>query len=248
MGRAKRQTNRPTKQGWPIGADIVVAVIHDEDVDSAFHRDVSRLIFQDGHGGPGRILDYIDMDSGPRLTHARNQMVGRFLDNHVPHGAEWLFWLDADMTFQPQWIYDLVDLADPLTRPIYAGVAWMQGRDDRAASPNIFVPYGDGGVTNIARLPEGERGPLDCLATGSACVAVHKQVYLDVFKAWHERTCRPWYSEVEMPTPKGNYAVGEDVTFCIRAAELGHQTWVDTRYEFGHRKRRDDWHLWEAGT
>src|SRR5688572_12789945 len=52
--------------------------------------------------GPGHVCGaaggFIDAMSGPRVAEARNQVVDRFATDH-PH-AEWLLFLDSDMTFE----------------------------------------------------------------------------------------------------------------------------------------------------
>src|SRR5690606_27047578 len=61
---------------------------------------------------------YIMLRSSPRIAEARSQLVETFLNSKTFKGADWLFMVDSDMTWEPDAVRRLVEAADPDKRPI----------------------------------------------------------------------------------------------------------------------------------
>lgn len=180
------------------------------------------------------------------LIEARNQAVHEFLEDYT---AEWLFWLDTDMGFQPDALELLLGAADPAERPIVGGLCFAQREDE---------PDGMGGwrtqptptIYDWITL-EDQSGyavrwdyPMDtvtqCHATGSACALIHRSVLEKMREAFTSGTIRPaWYDRI--PNPTTQQLLSEDLSFCARAGALGFPVYVDTRVKTSHYK-----HQWVA--
>lgn len=162
----------------------------------------------------------IPKQSGPRIAHARNDLVKHFLDLD----ADWLFMVDDDMTFDSDALDRLLQSADPVERPIIGGLCYASGRD--GYFPTMFL-VSERGMNRISEWETGTLVPVD--ATGAACLLVHRNVFL---KMDHYPEAWPWFQE----TTFDGVTVGEDVTFCIRARADGFPIFVNTAVEFGHLK------------
>ena len=158
--------------------------------------------------------------SGPRIAHARNDLAKHFLEL----GADWLFMVDDDMSFDADAIDKLLQSAHPVERPIVGGLCYAAGRD--GYFPTLFV-VSEKGLNRLSDWEEGSLVPVD--ATGAACLLIHRDVFVKIDsygEAW------PWFQE----TTFDNVTVGEDMTFCLRARAAGFPIYVNTAVEFGHLK------------
>ena len=169
------------------------------------------------------LLGAIPKVSGPRIAAARNSMVESFLST----GADWLFMVDDDMTFDPEALVRLLESADADTRPIMGGFAYAAGRDgyfstlwtmDEGKNPVRVDDYPPEGIVQV-------------VGTGAACLLVHRKVFLAIAENYAD-TPWTWFQETSLR----GHTVGEDFTFCIRAGEAGFPVHVDTTVEFGHDK------------
>lgn len=173
--------------------------------------------------------------SGPRIAAGRNHIVESFLNTP----ADWFLMVDDDMVFEPDVIQRFLEVADPAERPIIGGLTFGTGRD--GIFPTLFRLDPD--VNGPVRL---DTWPLDELvavdATGAACLFIHRTV----FERMAEEYPKPWQWFQE--TTLGGNAVGEDMTFCLRARALGIPIYVDTSLKFGHVKPRiineDEYFRW----
>ena len=174
---------------------------------------------------PG-VADVIDERSGPNVARARNRVVERFLDGDV----DWLLMADTDMQWQPDALDRLLAVADPESCPIIGGLCF--GTDDGRLVPTIFDVVTLRGENVVVRCDTYPRDRLvSCAATGAAFLLVHRGVLVAVRDAKFSLVF-PWFQETE----RDGFACGEDVTFCLRAGELGFPVLVDTRVKTGHHK------------
>jgi hypothetical protein len=92
-------------------------------------------------------------------------------------------------------------------------------------------------------LPDGKNGyqpiwdyPRDTVipvaGTGSACIVIHRSVFERVQA--HEGGKPSWYNRLTNPTT--NQVIGEDLSFCYRAASIGIPLHVDTGTKTTHLK------------
>src|ERR1700722_11044441 len=76
---------------------------------------------------------------GLYLAENRNFVVQKFLELD----AEWLLFIDSDISFRRESIYHLLDSADPITRPIVSGLYFSTMHLATNGDPNrsdVFTP------------------------------------------------------------------------------------------------------------
>ena len=170
---------------------------------------------------PG-VDEWLEQRSGPNVARARNLLVERFLATD----HEWMFMVDTDMSWPPDALERL--LADGVN--VVGGLCFGVG--EGRLIPTIFDTITLAGEDVIVRVESYPRDRLvSCAATGAAFLLIHRQVLEDV-RDRHFSAAFQWFQETE----RDGYPVGEDVTFCLRAGECGHQVHVDTRIKVGHTK------------
>lgn len=216
---------------------VAVSFIHPGDVAGGFCISMAHTILKDRRHG--RISHIIGHETSPRIAEGRSKIVDDFLNET---DAMWLLMADADMV----WDWEAFDLlcrhANPETVPIIGGLCFGGGRSWEGNKPNIFptiyrfVKEGKGLVTEIVHdYPRDTLIPVG--ATGAAFMLVHRSVFHKLQKllrkdANGDPNPYPWFAEI---VHKGR-AVGEDITFCMRAQAAGFPIHVHTGARIGHRK------------
>ncbi len=174
-----------------------------------------------------------DMSIGDAMIyHSRNKIAQKFLETD----AKWLLMIDDDIIpciGRPNWMKSTVpsarNMSDaPLQRhalqrliganKTLIGGAYF-GRQEGAP-----LMCSDRSLEPKARAYQDEVAPVDWVATG--CMLVHRKVFQDIEEK---------YPELKSPIANGefdyfhpiNSATGEDVSFCKRAKESGHQPYID---------------------
>ena len=164
----------------------------------------------------------IRKQSGPRIEDTRNDLATGFLETD----SEWLLMVDSDMTFPPDALNRLLQVADPDTHPVVGGLCfgYQQGL---GPFPTLYS-WGTGGARvmfDIDSYPEV--CPVD--ATGAAFVLFHRTI----FENYAVDTPLPWFRR----SVHDNQMVGEDITFCIWLRQEGVPIHVLTSLEIGHVKQ-----------
>jgi hypothetical protein len=187
--------------------------------------------------------DVIHIQSSPRIHEARNTVVDHFAA--LEQQPEWLLMLDADMTFEPQLLYQLMATASLNEVPILGGLCFGGGRVHEPF-PTIYrleqKEVGGRRYPSIDKVFDYPRNALVKVgATGAACLLIHRQV-LAVMKE-HFGTLAdgrinpsPWFAEGVIG-PEGQ-SWGEDTAFCLRAHALGIPVHVHTGIKLGHMKEQ----------
>lgn len=174
-----------------------------------------------------------DMSIGDAMIyHSRNKIAQKFLETD----AKWLLMIDDDIIpciGRPNWMRSTVSSARtlpdaPLQRHVLQrliganktliGGAYF-GRQEGAP-----LMCSDRTLEPKARAYQDEVAPVDWVATG--CMLVHRKVFQDIEEK---------YPELKSPIANGefdffhpiNSATGEDVSFCKRAKDAGHQPHID---------------------
>ncbi len=95
---------------------VSVAYVHSEQVAYSWFRSITGLITYDRankrHVVGNPFVDIMFASGG--ISDARNKAVREFLTTD----SDWLFWIDTDMGFEPDIVDRLLDVADPVERPI----------------------------------------------------------------------------------------------------------------------------------
>ena len=162
------------------------------------------------------------------MSSARNSLTRQFLDDY---DAEWLLWVDADMSFEHDAMERLLAAADPVERPIVGGLCF--GMNLGALFPTIYqFTTNEAGDLTTARMGDY---PLDtlvpCAATGAAFLLVHRSAF-EAIRDKAFNAAFPWFQETEL----AGEPAGEDLTFCLRAGICGIPVHVDTVVHIGHHK------------
>ncbi len=196
---------------------------------------------------------------GTNVAHQRNQLVRKFLET----GIEWMLFVDDDMTFEPDALDRILEVADAKERPIVGALcfAWIVSANQQI-TPTIYMLGEKDGEVKLLRhtgYPRDVLTPVN--ATGAAFLLIHRRVFVELAKRW--QTPFVWFDYMEwghqfsswgqIPGTDVEYAgpgdhIGEDITFCLRAgASNGNRpdyggdgevfpVFVDTRIKIGHRK------------
>lgn len=211
----------------PKDQKVVVAYPYGHEVSARFHHSMVFLLTHDAKKSR-RIIDgggFLGNSSGANVTNARNEIVRAFLEKL---DADWLLFVDTDMTFDPDLVDRMVKAAHPEKRPILGALCFSLQRGDVAA-PTLYTFREDGLVGRMLDYPRGK--VVQVGATGTGCLLIHRKV-LEAVRDRGFSDAYPWFQETQV----GSLPVGEDITFCIRAGALGFPVFVDTSIEVGHEK------------
>lgn len=153
------------------------------------------------------------------VDYARNSIVRDFLAGK----EDWLFFMDADMTFPEDVVARLLAHQVPLVsgryhmrKPPYHVVAYVKHRTQDG--PHCYAPvhWGRG-------LIEIERG-------GAGCLLIHRRV----LEAIQARIGEEWFRYQRGPESPHDYTVSEDFWFYRQAREAGFQASLDWDCECEH--------------
>lgn len=163
-----------------------------------------------------------------RLAHNRNELAMQFLSS----GREWMVTIDDDMMFEPTQILTAIEHAESNNIRVMGGLAF--GDDGGQIFSTIMVrnPNGGKGYVKAGNWPDNTLQKVD--ATGTALLIVHRDVIKDIQKFYPNRAPAWWFEE----EIDGGQVMGEDVTFCRRAQEVGYDVYVHTGLKTGHVKSR----------
>ena len=146
----------------------------------------------------------------------------RLAEYAVRIDADYILWLDSDMTFSPDVLERMMKVLDE-----HDDIDILTGLYFRRATPFTPVAFDvletdENGVLkfeNMDEVPEELREVAGC---GFGCVLMKTDCLFDI--AGKEGPV--WFS------PLAN--VGEDCAFCMRARKYGYKIFIDPSIEFGH--------------
>ena len=212
---------------------VALAVAHSDNKAHCFDASKDALIEYDrAHAGHlahdhGKMFVRVGTDG---LVAARNAVAQQVVDSD----ADWLLWIDSDMGFAPDALDRLLAVADPIDRPVVGGLCFasrqfahdgMNGFRTRPM-PTIYDWAELDGVPRFISVPVY---PTDRVihvkATGSACILIHRSVLELIGSSWYDR----------VPGTDGAL-LGEDISFCVRAAAVGVPIHVHTGVRTTHLK------------
>lgn len=221
------------------GGAVQIAYMHGSRVSHSWHRSLMDTLVYDKSVG----LDVIQAApfavscSGPNsLVEGRNMAATHFLDKT---NAEWLFFVDTDMGFQPDALERLLLAADPAERPIVGGLCFalkhMQpdGMGGFRVMPVptlfMFAKNDDQGVGFANRFRYPPETLVQVAGTGAAFILIHRSVLERIRNVAGDS----WFDFVHY----GDGAqVSEDLSFCWRANEAGFKVFVHTGVKVTHHK------------
>lgn len=174
-----------------------------------------------------------DQESSANISAARNTIVEQFLSTP----AEWLWMVDADMTFPPTILEELLGSADPKTTPIVGGLCFgVRPKGDLNDTlgfepelfPTIYIVGEDGLLHETDGYPENSL--VQAHSTGAACLLVHRGVF--EHEGWRDGHPFPWFRESVLD----GKPCSEDQFFCLKAGGLGFPVHINTAAKTGHVK------------
>lgn len=209
----------------PLGT--VIAYIHPGQTSAYFTHSLVGLVTYDRVNGQ-HVVNVIQEWSSANVSAARNNVVRTFLDG--PY-ADWLLFIDSDMAFAPEALDAILENADPVKAPIIGGLCFG---DDGQLFPTMWDLHdSDAGWITVRRSDYPDNAMVAVAATGAAFLLIHRDV-LKKFEAHGFDKAFPWFQETQV----AGQPCGEDITFCLRALQLGIQVWVNTGIHVGHHKSR----------
>jgi len=180
------------------------------------------------------------------LSHARNTATSAFLSSE----SDWLLWCDTDIGFEQDALEKLLSVADPETAPIVGGLCFIEGdytHDFRGGLRSSLAPtlYDwcwveprngmPGAYKMVTRSQWPEEQVTRVGATGTGLLLTHRSVYEKISYWLQEQGAPPhiWFERI--PGPDGEMC-GEDVSFCLRAHQIGLPVMVHTGVTTTHQK------------
>lgn len=213
-----------------------MAYVHGLEVAHSWHASLMALVAWDvAHGqhviGGGWLATKYGTGG---IVQARNDTAHGFL---TQTDSDWLFWVDTDMGFAPDSVDRLLEVADPVERPVVGGLAFMMremGPDGAGGMqvqpmPTLFGWKNVGDVSGFDVMRDYPRDEVVPVAgTGSAFLLIHRSV-LEAIEAQYGRS---WYSPVNND---GNW-LSEDLSFCMRCHAVDKPIYVHTGVKTSHLK------------
>ena len=189
----------------------------------------------------GRDKIRFDMAIGDsKIEHARNRLAHKFVETD----AKWMMMIDDDIIpcigrpeWSRYWVQNVRGLADlPLQRHVLhrligagktlVGASYF-GRQEGGA-----LMASDQSLAPRARVYEDKVVEVDWVATG--CILIHRKVFEDIRAKFGDEL------KIDVPDYDFDYfrpfdsAHGEDVSFCKRAKQAGHQPHLDLGLPVSH--------------
>jgi hypothetical protein len=179
---------------------------------------------------------------GACIADNRNRVVRWFLDQAV--AADWLLFIDTDQAFGREAVYQLLDSADPILRPvvsalIFGNVDLFTDSGDPGGpiwAPN-WMKYNPGGYPRLVLEFTTSLQEVDAVDMGFCLI--HRSVLEAMRSKYEAEDNWPWFGHDLALGPAGvRVRLGEDFTFCARARKLGFSVWGNGGVIVDHIKSR----------
>ena len=219
---------KPTAPKQPQRRDtVVIAYVHPGQTSSYFTTSLIGTLLYD-RATSQRVVNVLEEWSSANISASRNELTRRFVDES---SAEWLLWVDADMAWHPDALDRLLAAADPTERPIVGGLCFGALHDELFPTIYHLTALESGGFSTIRVFDYPRDALIRCTATGAAFLLIHRSALESIRDHGFNRTF-PWFQETE----NAGQPVGEDITFCLRAGQLGIPVHVNAAVKVGHHK------------
>lgn len=212
---------------------VVVAYLHPQHVSHSFTDSMIRVFEHEMRRGEPIACRITQMSATGEIDRHRNRLAAHFVRNFPD--SEWLWFIDADMGFQPDTLERLLDSADPIGSPVMAGLAPVVKYDVDGFNGFEYLgvrpAFTRGPPQHWGCLwpPKSEPYPADEViqvgAVGAACMLIHRCVL--------ELIGDDWFSFRYAPD---GCRMTEDVSFCWRLAEAGIPIHLNTGVKLTHHK------------
>jgi hypothetical protein len=178
------------------------------------------------------------VESGVNVSNRRNKACQQFLETP---DVEWLWFVDSDQVFEPDTLHRMVVTASANDVKILGALIPIVGPTGLIS--NLYVDHEEA-ITHVVLNPFmehfGPPGPKEFAATGAGCLLIHRDVLEAIHKDQGDHIS--YFYEDRRYSPSGERRwMGEDITFCLQARELGFPVIVDTSIHVGHHKDVRTW-------
>jgi GT2 family glycosyltransferase len=168
--------------------------------------------------------------SGPNISTPRNLVVDEFLRKY---DAPWLLMCDTDMVFNGSAQDRLIAAADPVERPIVGALCFSPAAGEVRPTMSEITQKESGALGFVHWETWPEDTCVKVSATGTGFLLMHRAA-LETVAAHSRDAAAPWFRETPVGAPLT--LMGEDMTFCLRAAAAGIPVHVHTGVQVGHMK------------
>lgn len=201
---------------------VLLGYVHDDFVDSLWMASKDRLIRDDP-----RIKSTIGIHCGPKVDDGRNELFRVWLNDTV---ADYLFMCDTDMVLP----VGIVDRLISHRKDIVGGLYFTGGFAPGMVRPHLYVIKEDQkGLPYLDVLWDYPPNSLvEVAGTGGGCLLVTRRCAKSMMEAMGPNHPMPWFAF----GMHHNVPIGEDISFCLRAAKIGFPTYVDTGIVVPHLK------------
>lgn len=231
----------PIPQGIPLTRDddgiipgsVLIATLRPEMVTAGYAQCLAMLCLENPHRA---IIGYHGAKTA-RSALGRQRVIE---DIFLPCPAEYLLWIDSDMTFMPKVFTTIYDEMIRLrSRGEHCGItsalAFMYDGNDPKVLPNCFFRGEDGRYQVRAGYEKNSR--FWCDASGVAFTLIHREVFKAVGWPYHQ----DWVKHPDTGEP-----MGHDVSFYHEAAKHGYRVRYCADAPTGHLKMFEvDESMWE---
>jgi hypothetical protein len=211
-----------------VGSDVAIGWVTPGTVRTEFVDSLLRTVGYDQGAGGQRIAGWNGVTCSANVSAGRNALVEWFLASP----AQWLMTIDSDMVWQPDAVHQLLAAADVQDRPLVGGLCFGRDGDTGMVWPTMYDITGTPEEPQFVRYdswPPDDLFPV--LGTGAAFLLAHRRVFEAIAERGFSKAY-PWFQE----TALAGMRVGEDMTLCMRAAQVGIPTHVHTGVHIGHCK------------
>lgn len=224
--------------------EYAIGYIHNGTVHTTFMQSLLNVTHYDV--SKPKLLKQTIGSVGPYIYQNRNQIVEGFLDQTK---ADWLLFVDVDITFHHEQPYYLLDFADD-DHQILAGLyfSWLPtaaNNGQHGLAPLWFV-----GIDPMMSAADLTNVPMPLVACGMGFTMLGRKMLEEMRKAYRHDPC-PWFSHdiCDCQDHAKPSRMGEDVTFCVRAKKIGYQTWgINTvvNHTKSHTENLDTFKQWNG--
>lgn len=148
--------------------------------------------------------------SGSLVYEARERLALSAIQNE----SDYCLWLDSDMVFEPTLLLDLIKHEKDMVCGLYCARR-------PPYSPSLFIDVNKDGKIGARTVRDIPDHLFEVEACGMGALLVKTEILAKCFDTYE--TCFQ---------PIKGY--GEDISFCIRARELGNKLWCDPSVKVGH--------------